>query len=67
MKTHKVKTPILALGGEKALGATVAEMVEAVAQQVTGKTLSACGHFIPEEQPAEFFRLFQIFAAEVLS
>ena len=65
LKIHKVKTPILALGGEKALGAKVAGMVEAVALQVTGKTLSACGHFIPEEQPAEFLRLFQAFAAEV--
>ena len=63
LKTNKVKTPILALGGEKALGAKVAQMVEAVAQQVTGKTLSSCGHFIPEEQPVEFVRLFQAFAA----
>ncbi len=61
----KVKTPILALGGEKALGAKVAEMLKAVATNVTGHTIASCGHFIPEEQPAEFVRLFEQFAGKV--
>lgn len=65
LKKNKVKIPVLAIGGEKALGAKVAQMVESVAKDVTGKTISACGHFIPEEQPVEFMRLFQDFAKEV--
>ncbi len=65
LKKNKVRTPVLAVGGEKALGAKVAQMVESVAKDVTGKTISDCGHFIPEEQPAEFMRLFQDFSKKV--
>jgi pimeloyl-ACP methyl ester carboxylesterase len=65
LKKDKVEIPLLAIGGEKALGAKVAKMVEAVAKNVTGKVIPACGHFIPEEQPAEFVSLFQEFARKV--
>ena len=65
LKKHKVHTPILAIGGEKALGAKVGQMVEAVADQVTNKTLTSCGHFIPEEKPDEFIQLFRDFASTV--
>ena len=65
LKKDKVEIPVLAIGGEKALGAKVAQMVEAVAKNVTGKVIPACGHFIPEEQPAEFMRLFQEFVGKV--
>jgi pimeloyl-ACP methyl ester carboxylesterase len=65
LKKDKVEIPVLAIGGEKALGAKVAQMVEAVAKNVTGKVIPACGHFIPEEEPAEFVRLFQEFAGKV--
>ena len=65
LKKSKVTIPILAIGGEKALGAKVAQMVEAVAKNVTGKVIPACGHFIPEEQPAEFIRLFLEFVGKV--
>jgi pimeloyl-ACP methyl ester carboxylesterase len=64
LKKQKVHTPILAIGGEKALGAKVAQMVEAVADHVTGKTIAACGHFIPEERPEEFIQLFREFASK---
>ncbi len=66
LKKAKVEVPILAIGGEKGVGAKVAEMVSAVAKDVTGETIAACGHFIPEEQPAEFMRLFQAFADKVV-
>lgn len=66
LKEGKVEVPVLAIGGEKALGVKVAQMVEAVAKDVTGKVIPACGHFIPEEQPAEFMRLFQEFAEKVV-
>jgi len=32
---------------------------------VTGKVIPACGHFIPEEEPVEFVRLFQEFVGRV--
>ena len=62
---RKVHTPVLALGGERSLGSKVAQMVEAVASNVTGHVLADCGHFIPEEQPAEFVRLLDAFAKKV--
>ncbi|RXH55445.1 alpha/beta fold hydrolase [Granulicella sibirica] len=65
LKKDKVKIPILAIGGEKGLGTKVAEMVEAVASDVTGKTISSCGHFVPEEEPVQMVKLFQEFAAKV--
>ena len=65
LKKDKVEIPVLAIGGENALGAKVAQMVEAVAKNVTGKVIPACGHFIPEEEPVEFVRLFQEFAGRV--
>ena len=65
LKHSKIEVPVLAVGGEKALGAKVAQMVGAVAKNVTEKVIPACGHFIPEEQPAEFMRLFQEFIGKV--
>ena len=65
LKKDKVEISVLAIGGEKALGAKVAQMVEAVAKNVTGEVIPACGHFIPEEKPAEFVRLFQEFAGKI--
>ena len=65
LKRNKVEIPVLAVGGEKALGTKVAQMVSSVAKNVTGRTVTGCGHFIPEEQPAEFMYLFQSFAQDV--
>jgi pimeloyl-ACP methyl ester carboxylesterase len=53
LTTHKVQIPVIALGGEKALGANVPQMVAMVADSVEGHTISDCGHFIPEERPEE--------------
>jgi pimeloyl-ACP methyl ester carboxylesterase len=64
LKKSKVEVPVLAIGGEKALGVKVAQMVEAVAKNVIGKVIPECGHFIPEEQPAEFMRLLMEFAGK---
>ncbi len=47
----KVQVPVVAMGGEKGLGAKVGEMVRTVAQNVEAETLPDCGHFLPEEQP----------------
>jgi hypothetical protein len=43
---------VVALGGEKGLGARVGEMVKRVAETVDAHTLPGCGHFLPEECPA---------------
>jgi pimeloyl-ACP methyl ester carboxylesterase len=50
---HKVNVPVIALGGEKGLGAKVKQMVELVAQHVEGGAVPDCGHFLPEECPNE--------------
>ena len=59
LQKNKVKVPLIALGGEKGLGAKVQEMVKAVAANVDGSVLPDCGHFIPEEAPREVVRNIQ--------
>ena len=56
LQKNKVKVPLIALGGEKGLGAKVQEMVDAVAESVEGSVVPDCGHFIPEEAPDEVAR-----------
>jgi pimeloyl-ACP methyl ester carboxylesterase len=53
LTVRKVTVPVVALGGEKGLGAKVGEMVKMVAETVEAHTLNDCGHFIPEEAPAD--------------
>lgn len=47
----KIRTPVVALGGEKGLGDMVGDMVKKVAEIVEAHTLPGCGHFLPEEGP----------------
>jgi pimeloyl-ACP methyl ester carboxylesterase len=49
----KVRTPVLAMGGIKGLGAKVGEGVSLVAEHVEAHTFTDCGHFLPEERPHE--------------
>jgi pimeloyl-ACP methyl ester carboxylesterase len=53
---RKVELPVVALGGEKGLGAKVGQMIKMVAANVQEHTLSSCGHFLPEECPEETVR-----------
>jgi pimeloyl-ACP methyl ester carboxylesterase len=53
---NKVQVPIVALGGERAQGIQVRKMVEMVANNVDGASISGCGHFVPEERPDEVVR-----------
>ena len=62
----KVKVPVFAIGGEKGLGSKVEEMVKSVASKVTATTIADCGHFVPEEQPGKFVKLFHDFALKVV-
>jgi pimeloyl-ACP methyl ester carboxylesterase len=48
----RITLPVVALGGEKGLGAKVGEMVAMVADNVEAHTLADCGHFMTEERPA---------------
>jgi pimeloyl-ACP methyl ester carboxylesterase len=63
--TDKVKIPVIALGGEKSLGAKVPQMVAMVATSVEGYTIADCGHFIPEEQPEEVVTYIRKLAEKV--
>ena len=53
LKENKVRVPTVALGGERAQGDRVREMISLVAQNVAGGTVPDCGHFLPEERPDE--------------
>jgi pimeloyl-ACP methyl ester carboxylesterase len=53
---HKVKVPVVALGGTKGLGDRVLAMVTMVAENVEGRVIADCGHFVPEERPEEIVR-----------
>ena len=65
LTANKVKVPIAAFGGDKSLGGKVKQMMELVADQVTGGEISGCGHFIPEEAPEQLMRHFEDFASRV--
>lgn len=49
--TAKTAVPVVAVGGERGLGANVAGMVRQVASDVTATTVEGAGHFLPEEAP----------------
>jgi pimeloyl-ACP methyl ester carboxylesterase len=53
---HKVKVPVVALGGTKGLGDLVLPMVKMVCENVEGEVIADCGHFVPEERPQEIVR-----------
>ena len=48
---EKLNIPILAIGGEAAIGNRTMASFQNVASNVTGITLPNTGHFIPEEKP----------------
>jgi pimeloyl-ACP methyl ester carboxylesterase len=47
----KVLVPVVAIGGEKGLGALVGQFMSMVAANVESVVLPDCGHFVPEECP----------------
>ena len=48
----KLTMPILAIGGEKSFGATMAVVMRAAATNVTEYVIADAGHWLMEEQPA---------------
>jgi pimeloyl-ACP methyl ester carboxylesterase len=57
----RLTIPVLALGGDASLGATPANAMRAVADDVQGGIVERCGHWMPEEQPAETLARLQAF------
>ena len=47
----KLTMPVLAIGGGKSFGQTMAVVAEAAADNVTGVVIPASGHWLMEEQP----------------
>jgi pimeloyl-ACP methyl ester carboxylesterase len=47
----KLSAPVLALGGEKSFGLTMAEVMRFTAENVRGAVVPGSGHWIMEENP----------------
>ncbi len=52
-KRHPLMIPVLALGGEHRWGPKIVAMLEEFAADVSGGSIAECGHWLPEERPAE--------------
>lgn len=53
--------PVLALGGEKSFGLTMAEVMKFAASDVQGAIVPDSGHWIMEENPAATIKLVRAF------
>ncbi len=64
----KLTMPVLALAGETGVGEALHKTMEAVATNVRGEVLPGCGHYLPDEQPAEFAaKVIAFFQAEEIA
>ena len=61
----KLTIPVLALGGANSIRDLCVSSMEAVAENVHGVVVPNCGHWLPEERPAEFLESVQLFLKEV--
>ena len=52
--SQEIKIPVLAIGGEFALGNNVGNAVSPFAKNLTNVNLKNSGHYVPEEQPQVF-------------
>jgi pimeloyl-ACP methyl ester carboxylesterase len=57
----QLEMPVLALGGEKSFGLTMAEVMRAAATNVQGAVVSGSGHWIMEENPTATIGLVRPF------
>ena len=57
----KLAMPVLALGGEKSFGLTMAAVMRLAASDVTGDVVPNSGHWIMEENPAATVKLVRGF------
>lgn len=60
---NKIKTPVLALGGDVGSAPNIYESMKPLCENLSGGQIEASGHYIPEEQPeklaAELERFFK--------
>jgi len=61
LKAGKLPMPVLALGGEKSFGLTMAEVMRAGAANVTAGVVPDSGHWIMEENPKATTALVRAF------
>ena len=52
-KREPLAIPVLALGGEHRYGSQMVGMLQEFAMNVSGGSIANCGHWLPEENPAE--------------
>jgi len=60
-RNGKLRMPILAIGGEKSFGTTMADVVRFTATQVQPLVIADAGHWIIEEQPAALVKAVRAF------
>jgi pimeloyl-ACP methyl ester carboxylesterase len=60
-KGGKLKMPVLALGGDKSMGAQEADILRACASNVTGGIIPHSGHWIMDENPDDTVRMVKAF------
>lgn len=51
---RKLAVPVLAVGGESAVGSSIGAAMQKIATSVDTKVIPNCGHYVPEERPREF-------------
>ena len=65
MSEHKVKVPVVALGGVKGLGDKVLTMIKLVAKDVEGEVVPDCDHFLSEDVQTWCYATFTLSSKEV--
>ena len=48
---NKIRTPVLALGGDVGSAPDIHESMRPLCESIRGGQIASCGHYIPEEQP----------------
>ncbi len=58
---QKLAIPVLAIGAESGVGASIGAAMDKIAADVIVKVITGCGHYVPEERPNEFSDLLLAF------
>jgi pimeloyl-ACP methyl ester carboxylesterase len=53
--------PVLAIGGEKSFGTTMATVAQFAATDVSGAVINGAGHWVMEERPADTVKAVRSF------
>ena len=60
----RLKMPVLAIGGERSFGSTMATIMRAAADNVTERVIPNAGHWLMEEQPDATVRAIRAFLTQ---